>query len=213
MNLDEIKKVLKNGIWTQNAGLVQLLGLCPLLAVSNSFINGLSLGLATTLVMTLSNGVISLLRRFIPNEIRIPVFILTIAVLVTVVDLLMNAYVHDLYLILGIFVPLIVTNCIVLARVEAFASKNNFILSLCDGFAMGLGLTLVLSILGTIREIIGTGKFLTGIDLILGESAQNYILTFIPNYQGFLLEILPAGAFITLGFLIALKNYIEQNKS
>jgi electron transport complex protein RnfE len=212
MNLQEFKEILTNGVWKQNTGVVQLLGMCPLLAVSSSVVNGVSLGLATAVVMALSGAALSPIRNFIPNEIRIPVFILIIAVLVTVVQYLMNAYMYGLYVVLGIFIPLIVTNCIVLARVEAFASKNPVGSSALDGFAMGLGLTLVLAILGAIREVIGKGTLFSGLDLALGEVAKNWVLHVIPNYKGFLLAILPPGAFIGLGCLIAGKNWLNLRK-
>ena len=191
MNLQEFKEILTNGVWKQNTGVVQLLGMCPLLAVSSSVVNGVSLGLATAVVMALSGAALSPIRSFIPNEIRIPVFILIIAVLVTVVQYLMNAYMYALYMVLGIFIPLIVTNCIVLARIEAFASKNPVASSAVDGLAMGLGLTLVLAILGGIREIIGKGTLFSGLDLAMGEVAKDWVLHVIPNYKGFLLAILP----------------------
>lgn len=213
MNLQEFKDILSNGVWKQNTGVVQLLGMCPLLAVSSSVVNGVSLGLATAVVMALSGAALSPIRNFIPNEIRIPVFILIIAVLVTVVQYLMNAYMYGLYMVLGIFIPLIVTNCIVLARVEAFASKNPMGASALDGFAMGLGLTLVLAVLGAIREIIGKGTLFSGLDLALGEVAKNWVLHVIPNYKGFLLAILPPGAFIGLGCLIAGKNWLNLRKA
>jgi len=209
MTTQEIKDIFSNGIWKQNAGLVQLLGLCPLLAISNSVVNALSLGLATTLVMTLSGSGVAAIREVIPNEARIPVYVLLIAVLVTIVQFLMNAYVHALYLVLGIFIPLIVTNCIVLARAESFASKNGIRASALDGIAMGLGLTLIITILGAVREIFGRGTLLSGIDLVFGESAKFMVITVIPDYQGFLLAVLPPGAFITLGLLIALKNWMD----
>ncbi|HZW24860.1 MAG TPA: electron transport complex subunit E [Gallionella sp.] len=209
MSMQEYKDILHNGLWKQNPGLIQLLGLCPLLAVSSSVVNGAALGLATTLVMTLSNASISPLRNFVPNEIRIPVFILIIAVLVTVVQYLMNAYMYGLYVVLGIFIPLIVTNCIVLARVEAFASKNAVLPSALDGFAMGLGLTLVLAVLGGMREIFGHGTLLSGIDLALGEAAKGWVIHLIPDYHGFLLAVLPPGAFIVLGLLIAGRNWLN----
>ena len=212
MNLQEFKEILSNGVWKQNTGVVQLLGMCPLLAVSSSVVNGVSLGLATAVVMALSGAALSPIRNFIPNEIRIPVFILIIAVLVTVVQYLMNAYMYGLYMVLGIFIPLIVTNCIVLARIEAFASKNPVASSAVDGFAMGLGLTLVLAILGAIREIIGKGTLFSGLDLALGEVAKDWVLHVIPNYKGFLLAILPPGAFIGLGCLIAGKNWLNLRK-
>lgn len=213
MNLQEFKEILNNGVWKQNTGVVQLLGMCPLLAVSSSVVNGVSLGLATAVVMALSGAALSPIRNFIPNEIRIPVFILIIAVLVTVVQYLMNAYMYGLYMVLGIFIPLIVTNCIVLARVEAFASKNPMGASALDGFAMGLGLTLVLAVLGAIRELIGKGTLFSGLDLALGEVAKNWVLHVIPNYKGFLLAILPPGAFIGLGCLIAGKNWLNLRKA
>ncbi len=172
MTLQEFKDILFNGVWKQNTGLVQLLGMCPLLAVSSTVVNGVSLGLATAIVMALSGAAIAPIRNYVPNEIRIPVFILIIAVLVTVVQYLMNAYMYGLYVVLGIFIPLIVTNCIVLARVEAFASKNTVLPSALDGFAMGLGLTAVLGVLGAFRELIGKGTLFSGIDLALGDCRQ-----------------------------------------
>lgn len=207
------REVLENGVWKQNPGVVQLLGLCPLLAISTTVVNALGLGLATMLVMTFSNGAVSLVRRLIPDEIRIPVFILIIAVLVTIIDMSMNAFVHPLYLVLGIFVPLIVTNCIVLARTEAFASKNNVAISMFDGAIMGLGLTIVLGALGAMREVIGKGTLLSGIDLAFGPQAAQLVITVFPDYRGFLLAVLPPGAFIVLGLLIAAKNVLDQQRT
>lgn len=209
MSLQEYKDIFYNGVWKQNTGVVQLLGMCPILAVSSSVVNGVALGLATAVVMALSGGAIAPIRTFVPNEIRIPVFILIIAVLVTVVQYLMNAYMYGLYVVLGIFIPLIVTNCIVLARVEAFASKNPALPSALDGFAMGLGLTAVLAVLGGMREIFGHGTLFSGIDLALGEATKDWVIHVIPNYKGFLLAILPPGAFIGLGCLIAGKNWLN----
>ncbi len=205
----EFKDIFYNGVWKQNTGVVQLLGLCPLLAISSSVVNALSLGLATMLVMALSGSAVAAIREIIPNEVRIPVYVLIIAVLVTIVQFLMNAYVHSLYLVLGIFIPLIVTNCIVLARAEAFASKNGIRASALDGIAMGLGLTAVLTILGGVREILGHGTLLSGIDMVFGEAAKSMVITVVPDYHGFLLAILPPGAFITLGMLIAGKNWLN----
>ncbi|MGA7594340.1 MAG: electron transport complex subunit E [Gallionella sp.] len=209
MTGQEFRDIFYNGVWKQNTGLVQLLGLCPILAVSSSVVNAVSLGLATALVMTLSGAAIAPIRQIVPNEARIPVFILIIAVLVTVVQFTMNAYMYKLYLVLGIFIPLIVTNCIVLARIEAFASKNPVLDSALDGLAMGLGLTAVLAVLGGIREIFGHGTLLSGIDMVFGEAAKSWVITVVPNYHGFLLAILPPGAFITLGMLIAAKNWLN----
>jgi electron transport complex protein RnfE len=209
MNIQEVKNILHNGLWKQNTGVVQLLGMCPLLAVSNTVVNAVSLGLLTTLVMVLSGASISPIRNFVPNEIRIPVYILIIAMLVTVVQYLMNAYMYKLYIVLGIFIPLIVTNCIVLARIEAFAGKNPVLPAALDGLAMGLGLTAVLAILGGMREVVGHGTLFSGFDMALGEIAKGWVITVIPDYHGFLLAILPPGAFIGLGLLIAGKNYLN----
>jgi electron transport complex protein RnfE len=209
MNLQEVKDIFYNALWKQNPGIVQLLGLCPLLAVSSTVVNAVSLGLATTLVMTVSSGTIAPIRNYVPNEIRIPVFVLIIAVLVTVVQYLMNAYMYGLFIVLGIFIPLIVTNCIVLARVEAFASRNAAMPSALDGMAMGLGLTAVLGVLGAMREVIGKGTLFSGIDLALGDMAQGWVLHIIPDYHGFLIAILPPGAFIGLGLLIAAHNWVN----
>jgi Na+-translocating ferredoxin:NAD+ oxidoreductase subunit E len=207
------KDIAQNGLWKQNPGVVQLLGLCPTLAVTTTAVNGLSLGFVTALVMAASNGSVSPIRRIIPEEIRIPVFILIIAALVTVIDLGMNGFAHPLHKVLGIFIPLIVTNCIVLARVEAFAARNPTIPSMLDGFMMGLGLTMVLTLLGGIRELVGKGTLFSGIDLALGPAAKQFVVTVIPDYHGFLLAILPPGAFIGLGLLIASRNWIEQRKT
>ena len=207
--MNEYLEIARNGLWKQNTGVVQLLGMCPLLAVSSSVVNGVSLGLATLLVMALSNLAVSLIRNLVPGEIRIPVFILIIASLVTIIQLVMKAYLHSLYLVLGIFVPLIVTNCIVLARTEAFASKQKTLPSVFDGFMMGMGLTLVLALLGGMREVFGKGTLFSGIDLVFGDSAKSFVITVLPHYHGFLLAILPPGAFIGLGLLIALKNHLD----
>ena len=207
MTATEFRTLFQNGINKQNAGVVQLLGLCPLLAISNTLVNALALGLATMLVMVFASGAVSGVRNFVPHEIRIPVFVLIIAALVTVIDLAMHAYVHSLYLVLGIFIPLITTNCIVLARADAFASKNHPLHSVVDAFAMGLGLTMVLVVLGGLRELAGQGTLLSGIDLVFGENAKQFVLHVLPHYQGFLLAILPPGAFIALGLLIAAHNW------
>lgn len=209
MTYQEIRDIFHNGLWKQNPGIAQLLGLCPLLAISSSVVNAVGLGLATTLVMMLSGAAVAAIREFIPNEARIPVYVLLIAVLVTMVQLLINAYAYSLYVVLGIFLPLITTNCIVLARAESFASKNGAAASALDGIAMGLGLTAVLGVLGAIREILGHGTLLSGIDMVFGEAAKSWVITVIPDYHGFLLAVLPPGAFIVLGLLIAARNWLN----
>jgi electron transport complex protein RnfE len=211
MMSQKLTDVAWNGLWKQNSGLVQMLGMCPILAISTSIVNGVSLGLATALVMALSNAVSSALRNFIPYEIRIPVFILIIAAIVTMLDLAMNAWTHPLYLVLGIYIPLIVTNCLVLARVEAFAAKNGVLASAVDGAAMGIGLALVLGVLGGIREFFGNGALFNGIDMVIPGTHALQILP--EDYPGFLFAILPPGAFITLACLIALKNWAQARKS
>lgn len=207
------KEIVENGLWKQNPGVVQLLGLCPTLAVTTTVVNGFSLGLATAFVMAASNAAVSPVRRWVPEEIRIPIFILIIAAIVTIIDLGMNAYFNPLHHVLGIFIPLIVTNCIVLARVEAFAAKNPTTPSALDGLMMGIGLALVLSLLGAFREIIGKGTLFSGIDLALGPEAKQFVITVIPDYHGFLLAVLPPGAFMGLALLIAGRNWMEQRKA
>jgi len=207
MDTQAYREIAWNGIWKQNCGIVQILGLCPILAISTNIVNAVSLGLATILVMAMSNLVIAALRNFIPYEIRIPVFILIIAALVTVVDLAFNAYLHELYLVLGIFIPLIVTNCIVLARVEAFAAKNPPLQATFDGIFMGVGMLWTLAVLGGLREFIGAGTLFSGIDLVFPNLQPLQVLP--ADYPGLLLAILPPGAFILLGCMIAWKNWVE----
>jgi electron transport complex protein RnfE len=209
----ETRDIIYNGLWKQNPGLVQILGMCPTLAISNNVVNALSLGLATAFVMAMSNGSVAVVRNLIPHPVRIPVFILIVAVLVTVVELAMNAWMHALFLVLGIFIPLIVTNCIVLARVEAFASKRSMAHSTLDGAMMGIGLTAVLVVLGAFREVVGKGTLFSGIDLALGSMAKDWVIPVIPDYQGLLIAILPPGAFIGLGLLIALRNRLQMRVS
>ena len=199
-------QIIRNGLWTNNTAFVQLLGLCPLLAVSNTVINGLGLGLATTLTLVASNIMVSMIRHWVRAEIRIPVFVLIIASTVTIIELSMNAWFHELYLILGIFVPLIVTNCAIIARAEAFASKNTVTSSFIDGLFMGIGFTAVLVTLGAMRELIGFGTLFQQAHLMFGEVARDFTITLFDNYRGYLLAILPPGAFIGLGLLIAGKN-------
>lgn len=207
MNREEFRQIATNGIWKQNTSLVQILGLCPLLAVTTNLVNGAMLSLATIIVMATSGIAIASLRNLIPHEIRIPVFILIVAALVTIVDLLFNANLHELYLVLGIFIPLIVTNCIVLARVEAFAAKNPPLQSLSDGVFMGVGMLWTLSLLGGLRELIGRGTLFSGIDMVIPGLHPLQLLP--ADYPGFLIAMLPPGAFILLGCMIAWKNWIE----
>jgi electron transport complex protein RnfE len=201
-----LKQILADGAWRQNTGLVVLLGLCPLLAVTNSVINGLSLGLATMLTLMLSNLSVSVMRGFLKPEIRIPAFVLIIASVVTVIELLMQAFFHDLFRVLGIFIPLIVTNCAIIGRAEAFASRNRPIPSLADGFATGLGFCITLVLLGGLRELTGRGTLLAGADMLVGDWGQYLVMTIIPEHPGFLLAMLPPGAFFGLALLIAARN-------
>ncbi|AFI85450.1 electron transport complex subunit RsxE [Methylophaga nitratireducenticrescens] len=202
-------QIIKEGLWKNNPALVQLLGLCPLLAVTNTVINGLGLGLATILTLVASNGIISMLRHQIPDEARLPVFVLIIASIVTAIELSMNAWFHELYLILGIFIPLIVTNCSIIARAEAFAARNPVTPSLLDGLMMGIGFTAVLVLLGGMRELLGQGTLFSQAHLMFGEAARGLTITVIDDYRGFLIAILPPGAFIGLGLIVALKNAID----
>jgi electron transport complex protein RnfE len=202
--------IIRDGFWTNNVGLVQLLGLCPLLAVTGTFINGLGLGLATLLTLVASNVIVSLIRSLVRPEVRIPVFVLVIASIVTLIELIMRAYFFELYKVLGIFIPLIVTNCSIIGRAEAFASKNTVGRSFVDGLSMGLGFALVLMALGSLREITGMGTLFSQAHLMFGEAARSLTLVLFDDYGGFLLAVLPPGAFIGLGLLIALKNFIDK---
>lgn len=208
-NTNSIRELAVQGLWRNNPGLVQLLGLCPLLAVTGTVTNALGLGLATLLVLLGSNVVVSLVRTVVPSEIRIPVFVLIIASFVTVVQLLMNAYTFGLYQSLGIFIPLIVTNCAIIGRAEAFASKNAVLPSAVDALMMGLGFLLVLVALGAMREILGQGTLFDGADLLLGDWAAVLRIELFALDTQFLLAMLPPGAFIGMGLLIALKNLID----
>ena len=213
MSTPATRKIIADGLWSNNPGLVQLLGLCPLLAVSNTLINGLGLGLATTLTLVASNSVVSVIRDRVTDQIRIPVFVLVIATVVTMIELAMNAWLHGLYLILGIFIPLIVTNCAIIGRAEAFASRQNLRHSAVDGLSMGLGFTAVLVVLGGLRELIGNGTLFDGAHLMFGEVARDWTMTLSADYPGFLLAILPPGAFIGLGLLVAIKNIIDKRQA
>lgn len=212
MTPKHLKTILADGVWRQNTGLVVLLGLCPLLAVTNTLINGLALGLATLLTLMVSNLSVSLLRGLLKPEIRIPAFVLIIASVVTVIELLMQAYFYDLFRVLGIFIPLIVTNCAIIGRAEAFASRNPPLPSLVDGFATGVGFCITLVLLGALRELAGRGTLLAGADMLFGDWAQQLELTVIPQHPGFLLALLAPGAFFGLALLIAARNAWQVRK-
>lgn len=201
-----MNEFIKTRLLDNNAALVQMLGLCPLLAVSNTAINALGMGLATITVVVVTNFLVSLIRPITKQEIRIPLFVLLIASVVTTLEMMMNAYFHQLYLTLGIFIPLIVTNCLIMARAEAFASKNTWWLAIKDGFFVGLGFALVMFVIGVMREVIGQGTLFTQAHLLFGELGHHLEMTLIPNYEGFLIAILPPGAFFALAILVALKN-------
>jgi len=192
-------KTFTNGIFGNNPVMKQVLGLCPALAVTTSAINGIGMGLATTAVLIGSNSVVSLVKNLIPAKVRIPAYIVIIASFVTVVDLVMNAYVHDLHKVLGLFIHLIVVNCVVLGRAESFASKNGLFSSILDAVGTGLGFTLALFVLGAVREVLGNGSVM-GFDL------------FGAGFKPSIVMILPPGAFIALGFLMMLYNFVEERK-
>ena len=202
----------RTGLWTGNPALVQLLGLCPLLAISNSAINGLGLGLATLLVLTASNTLVSLVRKWIPTAIRIPVYVLLIGSLVTCIELLMHAYTYTLYQTLGIFIPLIVTNCVIIGRAESFAARQPVLPALVDGLAHGAGFAAVLFVLGSVRELLGSGRWLHGAEALFGPAAANWSVTVANPEQPLLLALLSPGAFLALGGLIAAKNAIDQRR-
>lgn len=204
------RTIIKDGLWNNNPALVQVLGLCPSLAVTSTITNAIGLGLASMFVLTSSNLCVSLARHWIPQALRIPIFVLIIASLVTCVQLLMNAYAHALYQSLGIFIALIVTNCVIIGRAEAFASRHSPAKAALDGLMMGLGFTLVLTVLGGIREILGQGTLFDGAEQLFGPWATDLRIDVFTSDNGLLLALLPPGAFITLGCLIALKNTINM---
>lgn len=205
------QEIATKGLWSNNAALVQVLGLCPLLAVSSSVVNSLGLGLATLLVLTITNSAVSLIRNQVSDAVRLPAFVMIIAAAVTCTELLMKAFTYELYQILGLFIPLIVTNCAVLGRADAFASKNKLIPAAFDGFMMGLGFLLVLVCVGAVRELLGTGHLFADMHLLFGEFARDWQLNiFGKDYPNVIFALLPPGAFIVVGFLIAGKNSIDS---
>lgn len=210
MSLHEYKVLARDGLWDNNPVLAQKLALCPALAITTTATNGLGMGLSTTMVLIVTNAVISMFRNVVTPEVRIPVFILLIATVVTVIDLSINAFMHSLYTVLGLFIPLIVTNCVILGRAESFASRNEILPSAVDGLMMGLGFTAALTVVGGIREIIGSGTLFAGASSLLGSTFSFLELVLIPDYKGYLIMILPPGGFIVMGFLMAAKQVLEQ---
>jgi electron transport complex protein RnfE len=203
-------RIARDGLWDNNVVLAQALALCPLLAVTGTATNGLGMGLASTAVLVVSNSLVSLLRPVMSPEVRIPVYIVVIATLVTLVDLFLNAYAHELHKVLGLFIALIVVNCAILGRAEAFASRNSVHAAAFDGLLSGLGFTAVLVVLGGVREIIGSGTLFAGAAQLLGPGFAFLEMELIPNYRGFLIAVLPPGGFLALGFLLAGKRLLDR---
>jgi len=206
----DYRRIVRDGLWDNNIVFSQTLALCPLLAVTSTATNGLGMGLATTFVLMLSGMTVAAFRKIISAEVRIPVFVLIIATIVTLVDMSMNAWMHDLHKVLGLFIPLIVTNCAILGRAESYASKNATLPAVTDGLMMGLGFTLALVTVGATREVLGSGTLFANAELLLGKSFAFLELTLIPNYRGFLVAILPPGGFLVLGFLLAGKRILDK---
>jgi electron transport complex protein RnfE len=202
-------RIFKDGLWENNGVLCQMLGMCPTMAMTTSATNGLGMGLATLVVMATSNLLIAALRGYITQQVRIPVFILIIAAMVTVVDLGMNAYMHELYKVLGLFIPLIVSNCLPLGRAEVFAAKEPVLPSFCDGLAMGLGFTAALTVIGAMREIVGSGTLFADASLLLGPAFKFMELRLLPQDTGILVAVLPPGGFLATGLLLAAKRLLD----
>lgn len=209
----DYSRITRDGLWDNNVVFAQMLALCPTLAVTGSATNGLGMGLATTAVLVVSNVLISAVRSLVSPEVRIPVYIVLIATLVTLVDMGLNAWVHELYKVLGLFIALIVVNCAILGRAESFASKNAVLPSAVDGLMMGLGFTAALVVLGGVREILGSGTLFAQAHLLLGEAFAFLELKLIPGYRGFLLMILPPGGFMAVGFLLAGKRMLDRRRA
>lgn len=206
-------RITRDSLWNNNIVFAQTLGLCPTMAVTSTATNGLGMGLATTAVLVASNMLISSIRHTVSDEVRIPVYIVIIATLVTLVDVSINAWAHDLYKVLGLYIALIVANCAVLGRAEAFAAKNPVLPSGMDGLMMGLGFTFALTTIGAVREILGTGTLFADAHLLLGSAFSFMEMKLIPDYKGFLLMILPPGGFLAVGFLIAGKRIIDRRRA
>lgn len=211
MSQADYKEITFLGLWKNNPALVQLLGLCPLLAMSGSVVNSLGMGIATTFVLLTSNIAVSLVRNVVSDAVRLPAFVMIIAAAVTAIQILMQAYTYSLYEILGVFLPLITTNCVILGRADAFASKNGLLPSAYDGLMMGLGFTIVMVLLGFFRELLGTGAVFADMNLLLGDIANNWKWHVFKDYPQFLYIVLPPGAFIFTGFMIALKNKVDSH--
>jgi Na+-translocating ferredoxin:NAD+ oxidoreductase subunit E len=207
---EEFRKITRDGLWDNNIVFSQSIGLCPLLAVTGTATNGLGMGLATVAVMVACNALVSYGRLLIPQEIRIPIFVVLIAIIVTLVDMVMNAWLHEMHKVLGLFIPLIVTNCAILGRVEAFASRRPVASATMDGLMMGLGFTLALVVLGAAREILGSGTLFANASLLMGESFAWLETIVFHEYRGFLLMALPPGGFLMLGFILAGKKLIDR---
>jgi len=210
MATKSLRDISLDGLWNNNPALVQLLGLCPLLAVTGSVVNALGLGLATMMVLIGSNISVSLIRNHVSEAVRLPAFVMIIASFVTVAELVMQAFTYELYQVLGIFIPLIVTNCAILGRADAFACKNGILPSAVDGFMMALGFTLVLVVLGAMREVLGQGVIFSDMQLLFGPAAASWKIELVRDYPDFLFAILPPGAFVAMGLLIAVKNIIDD---
>ena len=208
-----IARLTRDGLWDQNVVFAQLLAMCPTMAVTTSGTNGLGMGLATTAVLVVSNILIAALRDYVSDQVRIPVFVVVIATLVTLVDMSLNAWAHELHKVLGLFIALIVVNCAILGRAEAFASKNTVRASAIDGLAMGLGFTLALVVVGLVRELVGAGTLFAQASLLLGPAFSFLEIKVIPNYSGVLMMILPPGGFLVLGCLLVVKRLIDQRVS
>ena len=204
-----LAELWRNGLWNNNPAVVQMLGLCPLLGVSSSVVNALGLGIVTMAVLGASNCLVSIVRNHVPDTVRLPVFVMIIAALTTCAELLMQAYAYPLYTILDIFIPIIVTNCIILGRAEAFARRNPVLPSTVDGLAMGLGFASALLLIGAIRELIGTGGLFANMELLFGESARNWHIVLAADYPQVLAAILPPGAFLAAGCLIAIYRMLD----
>lgn len=211
MSTKTSSEIIKDGLWHNNPALVQVLGLCPLLAVTSTVVNAIGLGLATLLVLMGSNLSVSLIRNFVSESVRLPAFVMIIASFVTCAELLMQAFTYELYQILGIFIPLIVTNCAILGRADAFASKNPPLPAILDGAMMGIGFLAVLITLGAMRELIGQGTLFADMHLLLGPMAADWVIRPFEHYPDMLFMVLPPGAFVGLGLLIALKNGIDNH--